>query len=60
MGKSPFFPKKLKQYPEALPLMNGGLKRRFIVSFLRKSFFFLINFFGGKGTAVKARKNGKK
>ena len=27
-GKNPFFAKKLKQYPEALPLMNGGLKRR--------------------------------
>ena len=26
MGKSPFFSKKLKRYPEALPLMNGGLK----------------------------------
>ena len=48
MGKSPFFPKTLKQYPEALPLMNGGLKRRFIVSFLRKSFFSYQFFLEGR------------
>ena len=27
-GNDLFFPKKLKQSPEALPLMNGGLKTK--------------------------------